>query len=113
LTETTIQGVGKIMCLSQPAISQRLCIMSNKLDYKLHVRHGRGMILTVKGRQLAEAAKAALFILESLSIEPDIETKKLEPVEPIKVYVPPPKKKPDIPFQITGRSMCFSYMKQK
>ena len=67
LTEPTVTGVAKIMRLSQEAVSQRLREMSKSLQYKIHVRHGRGMILTAKGRALGEAAKAALDILEGFN----------------------------------------------
>ena len=113
LTEPTITGVAKIIRLSQEAISQRLREMSKSLRYKIHVRHGRGMILTDKGRKLGESAKAALDILEGLNLEPDsiIETPK--PTVPVVHVEPDVKKALETPFKLSGRSMCFSYMNKK
>ena len=114
LTEPTVTGVAKIMRLSQEAVSQRLREMSKSLQYKIHVRHGRGMILTAKGRALGEAAKAALDILEGLNLEPDAIIEAPKPIAATAVPVEPDVKKAlDTPFKLSGRSMCFSYMNKK
>lgn len=115
LTEPTVTGVAKIMRLSQEAVSQRLKVMSARLDYKLHIRHGRGINLTVKGRELAETAKSALRILEKLKIEPDVANVANVANVPNVPNVPKEQenKAPDTTFKVSGRSLVFSYMNKK
>lgn len=111
LEKNKVCEIGKIMGLSQPAISQRLRSIGRRLSIKIHDRLGRGIILTAKGEQLAVVASRIVALLESLKIEPD--SIKEPPDQRSIALMPPSNQKPEIPFKISGRSMCFSYLTKK
>ena len=111
LEKNKLGEIGKIMGLSQPAISARLRTISERLLVKLHVPDGRGIVLTAKGAQLAAVATSIVDLLVAFKLEAD--KQKPRPVA-IKTYSEQPvNEKPEIPFKISGRNMCFSYMEKK
>lgn len=54
---------GKILNISQPAVSQRTTKISSVLPFKLLQPEGRAVSLTVEGRVLASACKVAIKIM--------------------------------------------------
>jgi DNA-binding transcriptional LysR family regulator len=53
----------KVLCLSQPAVSQRMKKISESLDFAVFRPEGRRSGLTLEGRVMASACKVAIKII--------------------------------------------------
>ncbi len=59
-----VSEVAKAMHVTQPAISQRLIKINNGLGFRVHTKIGVKVVMTDKGKLLADAAKSCVEILE-------------------------------------------------
>lgn len=66
-------SAARALQVSQPAVSRHMAALARELGVELFERSGRSMILTTKGRSLADAVEAAFTSLERLLAEFDNE----------------------------------------
>lgn len=59
----SVTQCGKLLNLTQPAISQRISKIKDTVNVLFYVRHGNNLMLTKEGKELAFAAKSALSLL--------------------------------------------------
>ena len=50
--------------IAQPALSRQIRMLEEELSVRLFTRHGRGMVLTEKGREILEHATRVMAELE-------------------------------------------------
>lgn len=59
----TVTKCGKLLNLTQPAISQRIAKIRDTLNIVFYVRQGNNILLTREGKELCFAAKSSLSLL--------------------------------------------------
>src|ERR1041385_5456778 len=62
----SVSKAAKLMCLSQPAVSQQIQTLENEIEAKLFVRQGSGIHLTHDGELLFQMARPLAEQLENL-----------------------------------------------